>query len=593
MSIGDVALSLEVFTSILLWSVLAVFIAANLFWLYEVVWIRRYYEPPSIEYGPENVQVRILTIDAETVVQETVDALPSVLSDPHVIAETPMDIDGAQVHVVPEGFDCEATRKGRALEWARRHLPCEREFILFLDEDTIVPHFDGLPDADIVQFREEPKQTGSLISYLSEMYRMGFQVEQFAFDGLEYPLYTWGGGLAVRKSVEDHVTWDTDTVIEDTKFVWRAVQATDIDFAVVPTRFKNQAPPSLRAMIGQRRRWLAGSREEHRLLPLEYSLLYGIRDLSWALSPLAPLLFALPFAIPGLVVFQPTFQALALSLYSLVFVWCLIAIHYFGRPMPESIVLLLVSPLIVVPHAAGALFGLVAPPRSFQVTPKVPEDAHPTTTRKGPPSGGLPTFEGPGSALVVGSNIDLVTILDYLAGEMPGQTDTLVISLTQTAFEWVDQWAAGEHDRPAQVDFVPVGKAIETIEQAQLPKWLDVIDEVEVASDPVYLMILLDRYLNSWSTGKETVIWFDSLTDLLDSVDLYTALGFVTAVTDAAHRSDATVYFHIDPTQHDDRTFRLFRRECDTAVIVDPDRAGEQPTPSRLGGDAVAGVTDP
>jgi hypothetical protein len=56
-------------------------------------------------WGLENVQVRILTIDAEAVVQGTVDALPSKIDDVRVIAEWPIDVEGATVHVGPEGFD--------------------------------------------------------------------------------------------------------------------------------------------------------------------------------------------------------------------------------------------------------------------------------------------------------------------------------------------------------------------------------------------------------------------------------------------------------------------------------------------------------
>jgi len=121
------------------WSVFLLYSASVLFWLYEVVILARNQLVSSAElvYGTDDVQVRILTIGAEAVVQATVNSVPDSVADVHVIAEKDIEIDGAEVHVLPDEFDCEATHKGRALEWARRHVPCSREFILYLDEDTI------------------------------------------------------------------------------------------------------------------------------------------------------------------------------------------------------------------------------------------------------------------------------------------------------------------------------------------------------------------------------------------------------------------------------------------------------------------------
>lgn len=128
-------------------------------------------------WGLDDIQVRVLTIDAEPVVQQTVTALPDALADVRVIAETPMDIDGIQVHVVPGTCECTATNKGRAVEWASRNVDAAEEYLLYLDEDTIVTELTGLPDADFVQFTEKPIYTGSRRTYLCEVFRTGYQFE--------------------------------------------------------------------------------------------------------------------------------------------------------------------------------------------------------------------------------------------------------------------------------------------------------------------------------------------------------------------------------------------------------------------------------
>ncbi|GGK77136.1 hypothetical protein GCM10009067_31940 [Haloarcula sebkhae] len=124
-------------------------------------------------WGLDDVQVRVLTIGAEDVVQATVDSVPDGVAGIKVIAEQNIEIDGAAVHIVPDSFSCEATNKGRAVEWARRQVDCDAEYVLYLDEDTLVTGLTGLPEADFVQFTEKPIYTGSRLAYLCEVFRVG------------------------------------------------------------------------------------------------------------------------------------------------------------------------------------------------------------------------------------------------------------------------------------------------------------------------------------------------------------------------------------------------------------------------------------
>lgn len=165
-----------------------------------------------IEHPPEAVQIRILTIAGEAVVQQTVNSIPESVESIKVIAEEEINITGADVHVVSDGFTCKATRKARAIEWARLNVNCDQQFVLYLDEDTVVREFHGLPDTDIVQLSERPIRSDGWIPYLAEMFRMGFQIEMRTFPRFKYPLYAWGGGFAVKKSLEDEITWDVNTV---------------------------------------------------------------------------------------------------------------------------------------------------------------------------------------------------------------------------------------------------------------------------------------------------------------------------------------------------------------------------------------------
>lgn len=367
---------ISVFTLVILalvWSVFVLYTLSVLFWLYEVLVLARNQLVSSDElvYGHDDVQVRILTIGAEAVVQATVNSIPDGVEDIRVIAEKDIQIHGATVHVVPEEFECKARHKGRALEWARQNVPCAHEFILYLDEDTIVQQFEGLPDADVVQVTEMPLYTGSWIAYLSETFRIGYQYEQRAFGQFEYPLYAWGGGIAIRKSLEDTITWNAETITEDTNFIWRAAQAGNLDFRVLNLKFRNQAPPSLRGMFRQRRRWFAGTQHSSGLLPRKYSLLLAFRMVAWALSPLIPVISLLLFLFPQFLP-QPVFYQLgSLAMFLVLFVITIVGVFVYIRRERVPLLAIPLTPLLVVLNTAGALWGWISPVKTFAVTEKV------------------------------------------------------------------------------------------------------------------------------------------------------------------------------------------------------------------------------
>ncbi|MFC6725098.1 glycosyltransferase [Halobium palmae] len=365
-----------------LWTALGLYGLSTGWWLVEAtLFARRWEDDGERRWGAEDVQVRILTVDAREVVQGTIDAVPEAVDDVHVVAERPMEVEGATVHVVPESFDCEATNKGRAVEWARRTVPCDREYVLYLDEDTLMTRFDGLPDADVVQFTELPLFTGPRLAYLCEVFRVGYQFEQRGFHRLTYPLYAWGGGIAVRRRVEEAVTWDARTITEDTNFVWRAARDGGLSYRLVDGRFRNQAPPSLRSMFRQRRRWMSGSITDGGLLPVRYRPLYFTRVVVWALSPLVPLLAAcaylLPRPIPGL----GPFTAATAALLGVLFVHMALGARTYEKHPLAACAYLLLTPLAVSLHAVGALWGTLRPVEEFEVTEKVTldeiEEVHP------------------------------------------------------------------------------------------------------------------------------------------------------------------------------------------------------------------------
>ncbi|MFB6308693.1 MAG: glycosyltransferase family 2 protein [Haloarculaceae archaeon] len=345
---------------------------STLWWLVETgLFSYRWWPDEQEVWGLDDIQVRILTIDAESIVQRTVDAVPDGIDDVRVIAEREINVEGATVHVVPEEFDCRATNKGRAVEWACRHVECDREYVLYLDEDTIVTDLTGLPDADFIQFTEKPIYTGSRLTYLCEVFRTGYQFEQFGFHRLTYPLYAWGGGFAIRHEIERDLGWNVATITEDTNLIWRAADEYDLDYQLLDRRFRNQAPPSLKAMFKQRRRWMSGTVGDDHLLPPIYRPLYFTRVVAWAFSPFVPLLTAASYLLPGTVPRVGLYGLLSTGLLVILFVYMLFGVVAYQKHPVLWPVFLVLTPVAVVLHAVGALWGVLRPIEEFEVTEKV------------------------------------------------------------------------------------------------------------------------------------------------------------------------------------------------------------------------------
>lgn len=275
------------------------------------------------------------------------------------VPEQNPDIDGATVHVVPDDFDCEAVRKGRAIELARRTLACEREVALSLDEDSLVTEFEGLPVADIVQIQERPRRTDSYLTYLADTSRMGLHFEQRAFERLGVPLYAWAGGLAARKSIEDEIPWDRASRVEDTAFVWRAVLWAGAEYRLSEAAFADQAPPSFTEILEQRRRWIAGNHQEAGVLPRRYRWVAGFRNVGGSLSPVAPFTFqpSLPLGVQVLSVALLTPVAVRLALWT--FGWFLGGRQFYDLPPLEAVGAVVLAPVASVVHSPGVFVCLV------------------------------------------------------------------------------------------------------------------------------------------------------------------------------------------------------------------------------------------
>ena len=96
------------------------------------------------------------------------------------------------------------------------------------------------------------------------------------------------------------------------------------------------------------------------------------------------------------------------------------------------------------------------------------------------------------------------------------------------------------------------------------------IETVSSPNDLTGLGIRITEFLSDWADNdNRTVVCFDSLTALLQYVELDTAYEFLHIITGRMASTDAFAHFHMDPDAHDEQTVEIVTGLMDAVVEVD------------------------
>lgn len=299
-----------------------------------------------------DVTVRIITLgEKKEIIQKTVDAISDTKAEIQVVSEKRINIDSADVYVVDGEFECTATKKGRALEWARRNLP-KRDYLLYLNEDCELKSTDCIPKGEQVQLRQNPKYTNSLLSWYAEIQRVGVGEETYSFDKKD-PKYIWAGGLMILSEIEDIITWDRESLNEDGDFIYRAIDE-GYDYQIVPKpQIGNLSPLSFSDILEQRRKW--NSSDESFIKRFLNTLDFN-GSIVWILNALLPilLLFVLMFGNLKLLI-------LIIPFYLINIIWTFYGLkHINAKPVHYLMVIFLV-PIASFYNGVGNIYALINP----------------------------------------------------------------------------------------------------------------------------------------------------------------------------------------------------------------------------------------
>lgn len=156
----------------------------------------------------------------------------------------------------------------------------------------------------------------------------------------------------------------------------------------------------------------------------------------------------------------------------------------------------------------------------------------------------------------MGQSRDLCTSL--LLDQHPAP-NVLYVTYTRSPAACIDD--LGDIDGPDNVGIITVGDG-GTVDDDRV-----VTESVSTASDLTGLGIAISRFLSDWEAP--VFICFDSLTSMLQYVDVQTAYEFLHAITGQIHAAGAMSHFHIDPSAHDEKHVAAITSLFDGKVSLD------------------------
>lgn len=122
------------------------------------------------------------------------------------------------------------------------------------------------------------------------------------------------------------------------------------------------------------------------------------------------------------------------------------------------------------------------------------------------------------------------------------EPNILFVSFTRQASACVEQI---EGKSLGSIGVITVGNTPTAVDESV------VTESVSTPSDLTGLGINIGQFLSEFEAP--VFVCFDSLTSLLQYVDVQTAYEFLHAITGQIHAAGARAHFHIDPSAHDDQ----------------------------------------
>lgn len=168
------------------------------------------------------------------------------------------------------------------------------------------------------------------------------------------------------------------------------------------------------------------------------------------------------------------------------------------------------------------------------------------------------------------------TCTQLLHSQTADEQNVLLISYTKSPDAQLQRWRDHTDGRPANLGVVTVKDSTRSVAatnggETAAPGQHGPVETVSNPNDITGLGIRITEFLTRWDDDGQIVVCFDSLTALLQYVDLETAYEFLHVVTGRMAAVDAVAHYHMDPGAHDDQTVESIVSLMDAVVEIDDD----------------------
>lgn len=291
----------------------------------------------------ENLRLVIPTVAADHVrpalvetIEHTVSRFPDyevycVLDEGSDLEAELVGHDDISTVVVPEGFDCDAVAKGRAIQYfIEQVVDAEPDYWYgFVDDDNRIlddtftyeiPHYEarGYRAMNPVLV---PRPGRSVLTFMTDHIRYVDDVSIYRlFNGvLGRPYLGFHGELlCARGDVLREVGFDRDTIVEDFAFALELAKR-DVRVWQSATRVSVLSPHDVRSFLDQRSRWYLGIARYLPRAPLVSQVVVGLRIAIWTVAVTSSWVF-LPLWVLGYGLTLPSWFVVLLALGSLLYV---------------------------------------------------------------------------------------------------------------------------------------------------------------------------------------------------------------------------------------------------------------------------------
>lgn len=184
-------------------------------------------------------------------------------------------------------------------------------------------------------------------------------------------------------------------------------------------------------------------------------------------------------------------------------------------------------------------------------------------------------LDGASNVLVLSPSMDEEARRSYYQRLLPADPeslDVLTVDYRQTPDSLLDEWRRYAGRRPRRTAIICVDETTRSAAAAQssstLPDGPDTATTVENPGDLTGLGITVSEYLTAHGNA-DTVVIFDSLTVLLQFVELQRAFRFLHVLANRIDTAGAVGHFHMDPEAHTDQEIATLSSLFDAVAKYD------------------------